>query len=80
MKKHFYCISDIKKIVLWLGARRSALAFATERQTLERWASLIMITNIISQPYVMMSIGSKTSSLNPSLEPEVLTWTSTYKL
>jgi hypothetical protein len=58
MKKHFYCISDIKKIKyydLTLGVRaqrsgvrrssarsrsaksgRSALAFATERQTLER--------------------------------------------
>jgi hypothetical protein len=57
MKKHFYCISDIKKnsTMTWRSALtqrsgvrrssarsrsaesgRSALAFATERQTLER--------------------------------------------
>ncbi len=68
MKKHFYCIFNIKKNMyydLTLGARaqrsgvrrssarsrsaksgRSALAFATERQTLERWASLLMSKNL----------------------------------
>ncbi len=58
MKKHFYFISNIKKIytMIWRsGVRRSsarsrsaksgrsALAFVTERQTLERWASLLTI-------------------------------------